>query len=305
MDEDGKTKQVTTHNLDKRADPLVASEKLQTINFHGSAPVVQDKGVETSVEKPVPDTVHKQTIRLHSLEPLSVSEAELGKDVVHEAPVEKATVRAASVNTRKPQGTVRAADEDPKDPSQPLKIDPPDHLQPGQASHDDPERKETQPADPNDPSKQQTQDPSSRSANPDQAVSQKAPQTEQPEQAETKNATFSPTKIVLFLSACCILIVGVGVLLQHRGQVVEWAQGTAAQITGQRGEGADRELSEKRHLVEGPRKAMTSTKRGTVGKSTESEAEQAAGLSSAPSGVDPGRKPAAKGSRPAKESSDV
>merc|ERR1719324_1173322 len=64
----------------------------------------------------------------------------------------------------------------------------------------------------------------------------------------------------IILIAICVAIF---VILGSKAQVVEWGQATVATITGRRGEGADRELSEKRHLLSGPQKVMLNTQRST------------------------------------------
>merc|ERR1719311_127185 len=66
--------------------------------------------------------------------------------------------------------------------------------------------------------------------------------------------------IFVIIIAVCVAIF---VILGSKAQVVEWGQATVATITGRRGEGADRELSEKRHLLSGPQKVMLNTQRST------------------------------------------
>lgn len=66
--------------------------------------------------------------------------------------------------------------------------------------------------------------------------------------------------VFVVIIAVCVAIF---VILGNKAQVVEWGQATVATITGRRGEGADRELSEKRHLLSGPQKVMLNTQRST------------------------------------------
>merc|ERR1719335_1223496 len=66
--------------------------------------------------------------------------------------------------------------------------------------------------------------------------------------------------VVFILIAVSVVVY---VILGSKAQVVEWGQATVATITGRRGEGADRELSEKRHLLSGPQKVMLNTQRST------------------------------------------
>jgi len=165
----------------------------------------------------------------------------------------------------------------------------------GQASEPDPADPTPLDADPVQapaPDQQQAAPPVAQ--DPPAAQKKEEAPTEAPKATEEANSKSSKTMlivaaVVVLLAVCVALFV----ILGSRAQVVEWGQATVATIAGRRGEGADRELSEKRHLLSGPQKVMLNTQRtaGNTGHAsgTDDKAHSSASGNRAPNDEDGGR----------------
>lgn len=145
--------------------------------------------------------------------------------------------------------------------------DQPETAQPSVAPAQ-PEPQTATPA-PQDPTPEQQPAPQQRpepEAKPPSPQPQPAPQPEaQPAPAEPEAApeskALSLKTVLMALGAAILLVALVMMVLAKQAQIVEFVQGTVATVSGRRGEGADRDLSERRNLTGGPQKTLLSTQR--------------------------------------------
>eukprot|EP00746_Dinoflagellata_sp_MGD_P168081 gnl/MRDRNA2_/MRDRNA2_99230_c0_seq1.p1 gnl/MRDRNA2_/MRDRNA2_99230_c0~~gnl/MRDRNA2_/MRDRNA2_99230_c0_seq1.p1 ORF type:complete len:571 (-),score=116.81 gnl/MRDRNA2_/MRDRNA2_99230_c0_seq1:168-1796(-) len=202
--------------------------------------------------------VAQRTIRVHDAKPHHSQEAT--------APTVRAVVEPQPaahhkrLERRGPFGTLKMAG--------PVLEPPADPADPGDDSEEPPEPDQEAAPPPlsQDPASQQKDAPPASQEAPEATAAPLPTATAQPEGAPKSVSNKGPSTTMTIIAVFVMLIavcVAIFVILGSKAQVVEWGQATVATITGRRGEGADRELSEKRHLLSGPQKVMLNTQRST------------------------------------------
>jgi len=256
------------------------SEKQKVLAEGFDTHVKEEEESEEMVRRQAPTVrvtnVMEKTVRIHDRSAQSQLKLEEQQAPTVRAHAEPETQLSKKRLERKGLlGGLQMATDDP-DPAQPA-AEQPMPVEPGASPVTDPAQQKTadEPAS-QDPARQQSdpasQDPARQQSDPTQEKKTEGPDaqptaTEKPVEVEKPVTQSRPSTMMMIITVGIILIaicVAIFVILGGRAQAVEWGQATVATITGRRGEGADRELSEKRHLLAGaPQKVMLATQRST------------------------------------------